>query len=461
MNMDNQYDVIVVGGGPAGYMAALRAARLGGRAALVEMDTLGGTCLNRGCIPTKTYLKTAEYIRRLGDYSRRGIRLGSTGFTFDMPAARAEKQRVVRTLVGGVQGLVKAGGIDYFNTRGTVRADKTVVLGSGETLSARAVIYAGGSVTSRLPVEGLDLPGVITSDDLLDADTVPDSMVIVGGGVIGVEMASAFAAFGCKITIVELADTVLPMLDEEISKSMGKLLEQQGVRLQIGKSLERISRAGGGLTVHLAGGAQLAAEKVLVAVGRSPDLSGVEELGLALDRGCVRVDEGMRSSLPWLYAPGDVNGRSMLAHAAFHMGEVAAANALGRGEKADLRFVPSCVYTSPEIGCVGLTEAQARRRHEILVGRFPFSGNGRALAGGHSQGFVKVVAGAKYGQLLGVHILGPDAAELINEAAALMAMEITVHELKDIIHGHPTFSEALMEAAADCLGECLHLPRRA
>ncbi len=310
------------------------------------------------------------------------------------------------------------------------------------------MIFAGGSKAARLKLPGMDSARMLTSDDILDLTAVPETLAIIGGGVIGVEMASVFSAFGSKVTIVELMDAVRPMMDADVSALVRKTLEKEGIALRTGEKLERAVETDGGIVLHIDKG-EIAAEYALLSIGRVPDLSAVEGLDVALERGRVKVDDAMRTSISWLYAPGDINGRSMLAHAAFRMGEVAAENAAGHAAKADLRYIPLCVYTSPEVGAVGLTEQQARAAHDVQVGMFPFRANGRALASGEGEGFVKVISSARYGEVLGVHIVGPAAAEMINEAAALMAMEVTAHEIAGIVHAHPTFSEALMEAAAD------------
>mgnify|MGYP005848367979 CR=1 FL=1 len=369
----------------------------------------------------------------------------------------AEKNKVVAKLTGGVSSLLKSNGVDVYSGEAKIRPDKTV--SAWETvLKADQVIFAGGSKTAKLSLPGMDSARVLTSDEIFDIGRVPESLVIIGGGVIGTEIASAFAAFGSRVTIIELMGNVLPMMDDDISNMIRKSLEKKGVAIYTETKIERAEDIKDAIKVYTDKREAVEAEYALMSVGRVPDLSAVEGLGLEIERGAVKTDDTMRTNIGWIWAPGDVNARCMLAHAAFKMGETAAENAMGHFKRADLRYVPSCVYTSPEAGSAGLTERQAREKYDISVGMFPFGANGRALASGEAEGFVKIIADKKYGELLGVHIAGPGAAEMINEAASLMAAEITVNEIAGFVHGHPTYSEAFMEAAADCIGQCLHLP---
>lgn len=451
------YDIVVVGGGPAGYVAAIKAARLGAKTALIEKSAVGGTCLNRGCIPTKTYLKTAETVGHIRHAASRGIMIADAQMTIDMPTAVMEKNKVVKKLTGGVALLLKSNGVDVLSGEARIHPDKTI--STGDTIiSADKVIFAGGSKAARLNIPGINLKPVLTSDDILDIDHVPQSLAIIGGGVIGVEMASVFAAFGSKVTVIELMDNILPMMDGDVSNAIRNALEIRGITIHSNTKVKRIEEAEGGAKVYTDTQQPIAAESVLISIGRVPDLSAVDGLGIEAERGYIKADDRMQTSISWIYAPGDINGRCMLAHAAFKMGEVAAENAMGHSKKADLAYVPSCVYTTPEVGCVGLTEQQAKAKYDVGVGMFPFSANGRALASGESEGFVKVITDKRYGQVLGVHIVGPSAAELISEAASLMACEITAHEIAAIIHAHPTYAEAFIEATADSIGRCLHLP---
>ena len=452
-----QYDIAVIGGGPAGYVAAIKGAQLGADVVIFEKDTVGGTCLNRGCIPTKAYLKTADYIHNIRRAGERGIQLASPQLTVDMAKVLANKNDVVKNLTSGVAGLLKANAVEVVNGRASLAPDGKVTCG-GALYAAKNIILCGGSKAGKIPIPGVDgNPCVVTSDEILEINAVPKKLTIVGGGVIGCEMATAFAAFGSQVCILELADRLVPTMDEDISAELKKSLEHQGVRVMLSVKVAAID---GGAVFVEGQDKPLESDKILLSIGRSADLAclGGMKNSIRTENGKVCVDMHMRTSVPNIYAAGDINGLCMLAHAASKMGETAALNAMGHIETCNLTQVPGCLYTVPEAASVGLTEIEARKKYDAVVGRFQFGANGRALASGEPGGFVKVVADEKYGEILGVHIFGGIATEMVCEAAALMAMEITVHEVADTIHAHPTFSEAFMEACADALNRCVHLP---
>ncbi|MCL2368014.1 MAG: dihydrolipoyl dehydrogenase [Oscillospiraceae bacterium] len=456
-----KYDIAVIGGGPAGYVAAIKGAQLGGAVVLFEKDVVGGTCLNRGCIPTKTYLKTAEYLHNIRRAGERGIKLSTAGLAVDMEAVVANKNKVVKQLTSGVAGLLKSYSVEVVQGTASLTAAGKIAC-NGKVYDAQNVILCGGSRAGILPIPGAKgNPNVLTSDGILDLTTLPKKLTIIGGGVIGCEMASAFRAFGSEVTIVELTDQLVPALDTDISAELKKALESQGVRVLTGKKVSKIGARGRAAAVFLEGEAEpILATKVLLSTGRFSDLECLGELTdkINVERGKVIVDDAMRTNLPHIYAAGDINGRFMLAHAAFKMGEVAAANAMGHSETCDLRHVPGCLYTLPEAASVGMSETEARKSHDVAVGRFPLRANGRALASGEPDGFIKVVIDKAYGEILGVHMIGGAATEMIAEPTVMMAMEITAHEAAEIIHAHPTHAEAFMEACADALGRCIHLP---
>ena len=458
---EDEFDVVVIGGGPAGYVAAIRAAQVGGKVAIVEKSELGGTCLNRGCIPTKTFLKNAEIIEGIEMSSKRGIILENEKFTIDMPKVISLKNEIVKTLTNGVQGLLKSNSIKIFKGVGKINKDKDVVINGEKVLRTNKIILAGGSKVGSVNIPGIESKRVLTSDDILDLKELPKSLAVIGGGVVGVELGQAYLSFGSEVTVIEMMDRIVPGVDREASETLRKALEKKGMKILTSSKIKEIIDEGDKLRIKLEDKEDVVAEKALLSIGRVPDLEAVGELDLEMERGKIKVDKYMETSVEGVYAPGDINGIKMLAHAAFRMGEVAAENAiLGNHREIKLETTPSAIYTIPEVGMVGLTEEEAKEKYDISVGKFAFVGNGRALASGDTTGFVKVIADKKYGEILGVHIVGQSAAEIINEASSLMTMEITVDEVIKTIHGHPTFSEALFEACADVLGEAIHLPKK-
>ncbi|KKF43143.1 dihydrolipoyl dehydrogenase [Streptococcus uberis] len=456
---DDEYDIIVVGGGPAGYYAAIRGAQLGGKIAIVEKSEFGGTCLNVGCIPTKTYLKNAEILDGIKHAAGRGINLASTNYTIDMDKTVDFKNSVVKKLTSGVSGLLRANKVKMYNGLGQVNPDKTVTIGS-ETIKGRNIILATGSKVSRINIPGIDSKLVLTSDDILDLREMPKSLAVMGGGVVGIELGLVWASYGVDVTVIEMADRIIPAMDKEVSTELQKILSKKGMKIKTSVGVSEIVEENNQLTLKLNNGEEVVAEKALLSIGRVPQMNGLENLNLEMDRNRIKVNEYQETSIPGIYAPGDVNGTKMLAHAAYRMGEVAAENAMrGNTRKANLQFTPAAVYTHPEVAMVGITEEDARAKYgDILIGKNSFTGNGRAIASNEAHGFVKVIADAKFHEILGVHIIGPAAAEMINEAATIMESELTVDELLLSIHGHPTFSEVMYEAFADVLGEAIHNP---
>jgi len=455
-----EYDAAIIGGGPAGYVAAIRAAQLGGKVILFEKDVLGGVCLNRGCIPTKTYLKTAEHIHNIKYASSRGILVDASSLGVDMEKVHAYKQQVVGKLTGGVGVLLKSQQVTVINGLAKMAGPNQVQC-EGKTYEAANIILCGGSKAGSVPIKGIENKRVVTSDEILDLTTVPRRLAIIGGGVIGCEIAIAFSAFGSEVTIIEVMDRVVPMMDAEISQAIGLALKRARIKVLCGKQVEQIADGNDAAVLQLAGGDVVEAETVLLSVGRSADTECLGNMAEKInsERGRIVVDEYCKTSVPNIYACGDLTSVSSLAHSAFVMGETAAANAMGHSEKADLSKIPSCLYTMPEAASVGLTEEEAKKTGEILVGRFPFSANGRSIASGEKDGFVKVIADKRFGEILGVHIVGGIATEMIMEAKILMDMESTIYEAAKIMYAHPTYSEALAEACNDALGKCIHLPK--
>lgn len=469
MSTSQQTHIAVIGGGPGGYVAALRAAQLGARVTLIEKEHLGGTCLNVGCIPTKALLHCAELARGVGQAQACGVRLSLDGI--DWRQIIAHKESVVQTLVKGVEGLLRSSKVTVLNGTARFIKPKTVEIkktdGTSEILEADRFILATGSVPVMPPIQGLrESRYVVDSTGALSMDNLPASMVIIGGGVIGVEMACALNAFGCKVTIVEALPGLAPAMDQELAGQLAKALEKQGVDVKLGcKVMAIVDGEQTAKVVISANGAEaeIEAEKVLCAVGRRPYTDGLdpEAGGIKTERGRILVDEHLETAGPGVYAIGDCAGKIMLAHTAYAMGELAAENAMGERKVYAPSCVPAGIYGFPEMAGVGLTEEQAKEMHiPYHVGKFPLSGNGRALIANGGEGMVKVIIGDELDEVLGVHILAPNAMEMIGEGAVAIQMEGTVEELIDTIHAHPTIGEAIREAALSAQGRAIHMPNK-
>lgn len=458
------YDVIVIGAGPAGYIAAVKAGRLGADVLVCESSQVGGTCLNRGCIPTKYYAQSAHTIHQISQAASRGIMIGDAHTSIDMKKARTGKNRAVKRLTAGVRSLLKDASVTVENQRAVVVGDKLVELEDGQSITAKSIIIAAGSVPATLPIDGANSRLVVDSTALLDVDSVPPRLAVIGGGVIGTEFASIFQAFGSEVSIIEAEYTLLPSFDADAAAVIDKAFRKRGISIHTGTQVRSITERQEHAVLTLSDGSEIEADLVLMAVGRKAQLSAVDQSLFNIERGSIIVDEYGMSSMPGVYAAGDVNGRILLAHAAYQMGETAAHNACidagilnAEKRRFSLGYVPSVVYSFPEAACIGLSEQEAGRRYDVVTGSFPLMANGRALSGGETEGFVKVVADRRYGQILGVSCVGMYASEIINEAVLAMSNELTVHELSETIHGHPTVSEALKEAAAACIGTCYHM----
>ena len=462
-----QTDIAILGGGPGGYVAALRAAQLGARVTLIEQDRIGGVCLNVGCIPTKALLRSAEVYRILQRAESFGLRLEG-GIVPDWSAIQARKEAIVRQLVGGVEKLLHRAGVRVINGRGQFITPHTLAAETAEgTLSveaARGVVVATGSRPIQLPLPGMDLAGVIDYTGALGLEELPRRLLIIGGGVVGVEFADVFSAFGVEVTVVEMLDRLLPQMDADLGAALAWTLEQRGVQVHLNSRLVRMDAGQGGLLAAITtadGMVTTEADRLLVAVGRQPNIEslGLEVAGVRSERTGIPVSSQMETNVPGVYATGDVTGAMPLAHVAMQGGEVAVENALGHKAKLDLKTVPWCVYTEPEVASVGLTEARAREAgYDVVVGRFPLNANGKALTYGETDGFAKVVSEAHYGEVLGLHLVAPHASDLIHEGGIALALEATLDEMITTLHGHPTLSEAIREAALECRGGALHLP---
>jgi dihydrolipoamide dehydrogenase len=451
--------IAVLGGGPGGYSAAFEAARLGADVTLVEKSRLGGTCLNRGCVPTKTILRSAHIVSDTRHLATYGL-IGTTA-KVDVDTLRARKEGVVDELVGQLDAQAKRLKADIVTGDGRMTGAKqlTVATADGEVvIEADALILATGSVPFLLPNIDHSLPGVWTSDEATALSEIPERIVIIGGGVIGLEFADAYANFGSSVDVVELTPTVMPGNDKRVQREAQKAIEALGVRFHLGTAAQSVEQQDAEVTVTLANGEVLTADIVLAAPGRKPFSEGLgfPESGVEMDRAAVKVDEFYRTNLPGVYAIGDLIGGMMLAHVAEAEGEAAARNAVAElsGEapthSIDLALVPAAVYTEPGIGVVGSTRDGAKERgHDAIQIVLKFAGNGKALAEGHAEGFVQLVAENGTGRILGCQIVGPHAAELIQEVSIPMAAGMTVAKLGHCVFGHPTVSEVIMFAARE------------
>ncbi len=454
--------IAIIGGGVGGYPAAIRAARMGAEVTLIEKDALGGTCLNWGCIPTKALLQSANVVRTMKESETFGITC--KGFEVNFGAVMARKNKVVAQLTRGVGALLKAKKVKVIQGTASFVDPKTLKIAeTGENVQADAILIASGSKPGRIPIPGIDGPDVMDSNQVLAMTELPKSAVIIGGGVIGVEFAQFLVGMGTAVTIVEMCPTLVPGIDTEIATLLQKQIAAAGVKVVTGAAVKKVEHKPGANTVtyEAAGKTETAtAEKVLLTVGRKPDFSlvNIDAAGVKHERGAIVVNSRMETNVPGIYAAGDVVGGIMLAHLASAEGECAVRNALGHREEMSYKAVPACIYTSPEVACVGLCEEDAKTRSDIQIGRFPLRGNGKALVLNEVEGLVKVISDKKHGEVLGVHIIGPHATDMIAEAILGMTMEMTAEELALAIHPHPTVSEAIMEAAMAISGGAIHMP---
>jgi len=464
----SEIDIVIIGGGPGGYVAAIRGAQLGLKIVLVEKDKLGGVCLNRGCIPTKALVSTAEILHNIKRANEFGIKVEDVSLDFAKVMTR--KEQITRRLTSGVEQLMKANQIRVIYGEGNILKPGVVEVVNTErekeTIKTKNIIIATGSSVMKLPIPGLDTEGVITSDEALSLQKLPAQLLIIGGGVVGIEFAGIFNAFGVEVTVVEMLPQILPPIDEEISQRLSLILKRRGIKVLTNSKVEEIKKNDHNLEVIISTSEiediSLTIEKVLLSAGRIPDFGNidVERLGIELEGKAIKVDEKMRTNIPRIYAIGDVVGKIMLAHVASAQGKVAVENIAGFERSMDYRAVPNCVFSMPEVASVGLTEKEAREKYsKVKISKFPYMANGKALGMGETEGLVKIVADEDTFEILGLHILGAHASDLVAEGTLALSMEATAEEIIDTIHAHPTLAETIAEAAEGITGKPIHLAR--
>jgi len=458
----NKYDVVVVGTGPGGYVSAIRAAQLGLSVATVEDDRPGGVCLNWGCIPTKALLRNAEIVQLFEKAETFGITV--QGMKADYAAAVQRSRSVADRMAKGVEFLFRKNKITLFPGTGSLKGKNVVEVRGKDgptTLEAgRAVILATGSEPKSLSGVAIDEKTVISSNGAVRNEAKPKSIVVIGAGAVGVEFADVYRSYGVEVTLLEALPRIVPIEDEEVSTQLTRSLSRRGITIKTGVKVSSVKPLAGGVVVETDGG-RFEAQQVLMAVGRAARTKGVglEALGVAMERGFVKVSPMMETSVKGVYAIGDMAGVPLLAHKAMAEGVVAAEAIAGKNPRpVDYGNVPSCTYCRPQIASIGLTEAKAKEGgREVAVGKFPFTANGKAVALGDTEGFVKVIADGKTGEILGAHIIGPEATEMIHEFAVGRTLEATVDEIMHTIHAHPTLSEAALEATLAALGHAIHI----
>lgn len=463
------FDAIVIGSGPGGYVTAIKGAQLGGKIALVEGHKIGGTCLNVGCIPTKALVHAATTYLNTKEASKFGVETGEV--KLNLAGVMAHKEKTVKQLVGGVDMLLKGNGVTVYRGWAKVPAPGKVEVtyedGSKEVLETRNIILATGASQQQPPVSAESLSHTISSDDALELDHVPERLLVIGGGVLGVEFACIWNAFGATVDMVKRSPLILPPVDEEISRRLMPILKRKGITVHGGQYIKEIKEEGGEKVLIAdtkdGGREEFRADTVLVAMGMVPNFGGIDldALGVVYDRHGIKTDEHMATNVPGIWAIGDVVGRTYLAPVASTEGIVAMENIFGHPATMDYSVVPGCVFSIPECASVGLKELEAKEKgYNVKVSKFPFSANGRAQAIGETEGLVKVVGEADTGKILGVHILGPHADDLIHEAALAMKAGLTSRQVAEMIHAHPTLPEAMLEAMHGVLDKPIHILAR-
>jgi dihydrolipoamide dehydrogenase len=456
-------DIIIIGGGPGGYVAAIRAAQLGAKVCLIEKDKIGGTCLNRGCIPTKALYRNAEILNTLKNINEFGINVSD--YSVDVEKVHARKNEIIAKLVGGVEHLLKANNIEVVKGNASFKDKNTIcVLQEDKTITeitGTNIIIASGSNPSIPPIEGADIEGIYTSENILNFHTIPKTLTVIGGGVIGMELACIFNAFGTEVNVIEFLPQILAQVDTDITKRLTSSLKRKGIKINTSTKVTAIEKTDFGYSVTCQGKKgelKVDSEKILISAGRTPyfhDLN-LETIGVDFDRKGIKTDSNCATNISGIYAIGDVTGGSMLAHTASHEGIHTVEKIMGHSTESASTVIPSCIFIFPEIACAGITEDEAKTKEiPYKVSKFMFGANGKALALGEGEGFVKVLSSNE--TIIGVHIMGPHASDLIHEGTLAITKKLKVDDIINTVHAHPTLSESFTEAVMGLKGQAIHM----
>ncbi|MCT4597948.1 MAG: dihydrolipoyl dehydrogenase [Vallitalea sp.] len=462
-------DIVIIGSGPGGYVAAIRGAQLGADVCLIERDKLGGTCLNRGCIPTKAFYKNAEVMNTINNSNSFGITIDS--YSVDVKKIQDRKNNIVNKLVSGVEKLLESNNIKVIKGNGSIIDNNTVLAqydnGHTEEIKTKNIIIATGSYPKLLPIEGINEDGVLTTKEMLEIEYIPNNLVIIGGGVVGMEFASIFNALGSNVSVIEFLPNILNQVDKSISKRYKTMAKKKGISIYTSSKVTRISKQNNQLEVLYDSKnkeKKIIADTVMIAAGRAPNYNelNLENSEIKYNKDGIFVNDYYETTVKGIYAIGDVNGKSMLAHVASHQGIKAVEKIMGLDICISKEVVPSCIFVFPEIAFVGISEEEAKERNiEVNVGKYMFSANGKAMTLGEEEGFIKIISSCKDDSLLGVHILGAHASDLIHEGAIAIKNKLNVEQIINTIHAHPTLGEAFHEATLDTKGMGLHiLPKK-
>lgn len=442
------YDLVVIGAGPGGYTAAIKAAKNNLKVALIEKSELGGTCINEGCIPTKVYAHAASVINNINEGNEFGI---TSKYNFDMNKLHEKKNRVIEELNFGLNYLMENNNIDVIKGEAEFLDESSIIV-NGVEYKSKNFIIATGSNSMIPPINGIENNHVIYSKEALEIVDLPKDLLIVGGGVIGLEFAFIFNSFGCNVVIAEALPEILPNLDNEIVEVYKDIIKSKGIKLMLDSKVETIYED---FTVEINNNKkteQFIADKIIIATGRKPNINGIDKLGLEYSNKGIKVDSSMRTNISNIYCIGDVNGISQLAHVASYQADIAVKNIIGDNCSAHFKAIPNCIYTDPEVSFVGISEKEAKKIYDdVKIGLFPFSYSGRSKTMGSNKGLVKIVSGGEYNQILGAQIVGKDSSEIINELVLAIKYDFSINEIIDSIHAHPTLSEAIKEACEDVL----------